>query len=423
MTKRALSACRLISVSLLLLCSCSTEVKFAAIDTSKPIEGVIYHLPSTEITFTSTYQLDTCGSAPEIRIVAVQIKEDIIADRDPSATYMLNHEGLTNWLKMVESAKVELHPTGTLKSVTYKAQDKTREIIKEGFGAAKNIALAASGIPPMPRAMADTGIGEYCNAATIDALVKKLTLETAIQQLKNRLDTELINFAANPNANGSQTIDLIHNQLDKASQRLAAVRSQLQISSSVTYLPHRSRLTSQIAPQPHHFFKWFGDNIIRAPSDIQQILTMTVTLARSGHGTFKSCPGTPNAGILYRIPDYYTMNIQHNGRTADIKDVPILQLGCVGRFEVKNGLFQNNVHEISFNGSGSLESFHFADNAARAHQLMGTINDVVSEAGSFESQRLSQQAELDKKKKERLDAEKERIRAERELAEERTKQN
>ena len=91
-------------------------------------------------------------------------------------------------------------------------------------------------------------------------------------------------------------------------------------------------------------------------------------------------------------------------------------------FEVTNGPFQNNVHEINFNGNGGLESFHFADNAARAQQLIGTINDIASETGSFESQHLSQQAELDKKKKEQLEAEKDRLKAERELAKERTKQ-
>lgn len=420
---KTLRSCGLTAISILLFSACSTEVKFAVIDTSKPIEGVVYHLPATEMSFTPTYQLDDCGSQPKIRIVALEVKEEVVADRRPKATYILNHQLLTDWLKMIESAKIELHPTGTLKSVTYKAQDKTREVIKEAFGAAKSIALAASGLPPMPRTMAAVAnVAEYCNTATKDALAKKLALETKIEALKDKLDVELGIFASNPDATRSQTIDLVQNQLDKAIQRLAAIKSgQLQISFSVKFFPLENHLVSQVSPKPHIFFKWFDDKVIMSPSDVEMILKMNVTLTKSNRGTFRSCPTNKNEGILYRIPDYYTMTIEHNGRNAEVKDVPILQLGCLARFEVKNGLWQNNVHEITFSGNGSLETFHFADNAARAQQLLGTINDAVSEAGSFESQRMSQQAELDKKKKERLDAERERIQAERELAEERAK--
>lgn len=424
MAMQTLRLCGLTAMSILLISACSTEVKFVPINTSKPIEGVVYHLPATVMSFTPTYQLDECGSQPRIKIAALEVKEEVGADRRPEATYILNHQLLTDWLKMIESAKIELHPTGTLKSVTYKAQDKTREVIKEAFGAAKSIALAASGLPPLPRAMKSVaGVSEYCNQATKDALTKKLALETKIEALKNKLDGELGGFASNPDAARSQTIDLIQNQLDKAIQRLAAIKSgQLQTSFSVKFFPLENQLVSQVSPKPHIFFKWFDNAVIANPSDIESLLKMNVTLKKSDLRTFQSCPTTKNEGILYRIPDYYTITIEHDGRNAEVKEIPILQLGCLARFEVKNGLWQNNVHEINFSGNGSLESFHFADNAARAQQLLGTINDAVSEAGSFESQRLSQQAELDKKKKERLDAEKERLKAERELAEERTKQ-
>src|SRR5262245_31317260 len=103
---KTLRLCGLTAISILLFSACTTEVKFAAIDIKKPIEGVVYHLPATEMSFTPTYQIDTCGRMPAIRIIAFEVGEDVVPDRQPSATYILNHKLLTDWLKMIESAKI-----------------------------------------------------------------------------------------------------------------------------------------------------------------------------------------------------------------------------------------------------------------------------------------------------------------------------
>ena len=134
-----------ILVSGLSLSVCWTKVEYEQVNPFRPITGVMYRLPATTLKLQATHEIISCDPL-DIRFSDITLTPEFAPDPEIDAAYMLNHDELRSGLKIIESAKIEL-TGGMLKKVTYKAQDQTRETIKEGVNTGIKLALAASGVP------------------------------------------------------------------------------------------------------------------------------------------------------------------------------------------------------------------------------------------------------------------------------------
>jgi hypothetical protein len=183
----------------LALCSCTTELTFSRIDPTERIEGVVYHLPATVLVVEATYELVNCIGDKIFEISDVTIKTEVVPDVEKTSTYILNHKKLRAGLKVIDTAKIELHPNRILKKVTYTAKDETREAIKDAAGVATKIGLLASGLPVPAKAGALAAM-PVCNKATEEALERKIMLKGQIKSLTQSLNDELAKFPKEKNA-------------------------------------------------------------------------------------------------------------------------------------------------------------------------------------------------------------------------------
>lgn len=123
--------------------ACSSSIVSVPIEQfdDGPVEGVVYHLPKTAYTVTSTVRLETCpGSGdPRLSFQNVQIDDEIVPDLSPSATYAVDAESFRKFAKKIEQANVQISD-GTIEQVNFDTVDQTGEIVADSVGLVAEIA-------------------------------------------------------------------------------------------------------------------------------------------------------------------------------------------------------------------------------------------------------------------------------------------
>lgn len=131
----------IIAASLALLPACTAQIASRPVTDNTVTEGLVYQLPATKITITTTHELTQCTPRPETRIVGATATTSLVPDDRPESTFAIDTTALQTGSKTIPIAQFNLSEN-ILTGVNYQAKDKSGEII----GQVAEIAAAVKGI-------------------------------------------------------------------------------------------------------------------------------------------------------------------------------------------------------------------------------------------------------------------------------------
>ncbi|MCU7867418.1 MAG: hypothetical protein KZQ98_02645 [Candidatus Thiodiazotropha sp. (ex Lucinoma borealis)] len=116
---------------------CTTSVesmplkKYSTVKELKNVvpQGIVYQLPTTALDYEVNYRLVSCEPF-QIDLHDSTVTPVTAVDQSLESTFIIDPREMTNWLKTVDEAKVELS-NGLLSIVTYEVDDKSRSALSQ----------------------------------------------------------------------------------------------------------------------------------------------------------------------------------------------------------------------------------------------------------------------------------------------------
>lgn len=350
------------------------------------VKGPIYHLPATKLSFTLAYKLNQCAASAEIALDKVTINSPtVIPDQSAGATFAIDPKELTNWMKALESAKLELQG-GLLKTVNYKAKDKTQETVASAVSFLSKVPLLAAGV---------AGLANPCTSEA-DALVKRRDdLRTRLSQLSDTRGKVLDALVSGKDLS-KDAVEGLSAKFKAASElmtqvgtELASVEKGLTVEHTVTAVPDRKASYIDLPVDASWFTQW--------ASSTATVDTVRVSLSPvNGAMPFATkCDGcVEDKGIYYRDPALADIKVQlvkpggtpvHLGTTTQA----VFQLGRVGFLPITNGTFESSSVTVEQDANGYLTSIEYKSDAARAKALFDTLDSTAGTVTNAKVQQIN----------------------------------
>jgi len=428
--------------------SCTTSVDSNSASSETSLAGVIYHLSTTQLTTEITYELAGCKQGDKIHLIDIKVSSQAVPDRSPDATYAINTKKLSNWLKTVDVARVELDD-GRLTKISYDAADHSGEVIAS---VAKTV--ASFGIPGAPVALgAIVGSGEStrnfqallsCNEATRRAADERAYLERLMVDMAKRREKLYDGFLEGKEDFGSKIDDL--------EARIAKVEASLESLVSeklrATYVKHwtptwpksrnsgaiqqrvegsqKQNISIEVIPDAIVVLPWFRqpfkinpkdnspnegpakvggpnqgdraaqaiDNSIEEALDLilkPSVLKITLTPNRNSEAYGIMAEG----GVKYRIPASVSIKME-SPYLGELKmgTAEFLQFGPIATLNFENRAFQDNKLEVTFDTNGALNVYEYVESASRLKALTNAADMASRSVLSAEKTSLDRQKEI-----------------------------
>lgn len=180
------------TVCLGLMAGCTTGIVSNPLSSSvaKVSDGLTYHLRSSAIKLSATYRLTDCKT-PTAQLEGLTLSELTTKDGREGAVFTIDTKELAAGSKVFDTT-ISLQD-GFIKSVNYKATDKTGEIIKDIATLAVKLPIAASIMALTPGEFTDAGFA--CHPETALKVQRYQQHQTLITKAYGVLDTLQLKLA------------------------------------------------------------------------------------------------------------------------------------------------------------------------------------------------------------------------------------
>lgn len=242
-----------------LVSGCTTHLQSQKHAGSGIIHGLTYHLPEMHYDVEVRRVLTRCPEVPDRTHAAPtgQIEFDISATATPRTVagpaLAIDYQSLATWTKTTDFL-VERYPSGILKSVNAKVDDRTSEVMTQAFKALVSVGKIAIGLPSGGATSTDGELNYFlaCSSEVKQVLsalpgLKKSAKEKelALKKAAKALD----DFEAahkevpRPNDVAAQATELVRAKLaaqqafDDANGNLADAMKSITVVSRFTYVP------------------------------------------------------------------------------------------------------------------------------------------------------------------------------------------
>lgn len=441
-------------ITVFFLSSCATKIVSHPIDNSMPAKGIAYNLPATELSYSMTLRLKSCDTDKPFEIIDATLTKKIVADRK-NGSYMIDPTQLSNWSKTIPLAKLEINE-GLLTHVSYQAKDETANIIKNTASLVGEVAMQSflpikipssllSGTPLMgflrnfqlpsdkPRKKEKL---MFCNPATKEALEEYVELTKNFKLLKKNLRETQLKLSENiENDNDRKKIleryTHIKNSITDTEEQITKIEKLLTIQYIKTFIPNSNKQSFEAKLDASQLLKWLNDDGLEGIEEWAKENTLTFTISECAPSDNMNIGNNPASNssnkdndsameyLFYKIPALCKLIITKNNTiTLSDKSIELMQYGKLSAIEIKNGAFQDNSHDITFDEkTGELKSFEFKDNKARGVEAIGGVTEATKIAGSIEKNQIDKALEIEKKRKEYFTTLKEAIEAQKKVEE------
>ena len=448
----------IILITVFFLSSCATKIVSHPINNSMPAKGIAYNLPATELSYSMTLRLKSCDTDKPFEIIDATLTKKIVADRK-NGSYMIDPTQLSNWSKTIPLAKFEINE-GLLTHVSYQAKDETANIIKNTASLVGEVAMQ-SFLPvkmPLPSIRPISLLRHQkafqlllkqdqkkenlmiCNHATKVALDEYIELTKNFKLLKKNLRETQLKLSENIKEDNDRkklrerNTD-IKNSITDTEEQITKIEKLLTIQYIETFIPNNNMQSFKAKLDASQLLKWLNfDDGLKELEKWAEENTLTFTISECAPSENMNIGNNPASNpstkdnhrameyLFYKIPALCKLIITKNEKdypiTLSTKSIELMQYGKLSAIEIKNGAFQDNSHDITFDEkTGELKSFEFKDNKARAVEAIGGVTEATKIAGSIEENQIDKALEIEKKRKEYFTTLKETIEAQKKVEE------
>lgn len=424
---------------------CTTSVesmplkKYSTVELKDVVpQGIVYQLPTTALDYEVKYRLVNCEPF-QIDLHDSTVTPVTVVDQSLESTFVIDPREMTNWLKTVDEAKVELN-NGLLSIVTYEVDDKSRGALSQLAKVALRFGTVSTPGAPNLSAIADTKF-EFVDGDTSVSICKdefggsngyldkaNKTKEKIIA-LKGTFIAAQTAFKKNPTIENGKNLEKAKADLNKEKAKYSAL-----IEGKLTYT-HKERFYPILpGPTPGILYKhtptiprdlivlWINvdsADTTRIDNIQTKLLDMIgIDIVIKGKATNTYSKADTYDGIYYRSPTIHQLLAQRTNNPVSplsSKMVSFFQFGPLAAIPISNGLFQNNRYSIIFNDDGSLKSFEYKEKRARLEEGLTALDETSGILEDSEKSAIEKETALLKAEKERTDAEKELLESQGEL--------
>lgn len=428
----------------LLHSGCTTHLEVGRGDPSiaSSRRGIAYFLPFTQFENAITWSI-ACDKTGVASLVP-KVESTAKAARDPSEIYVIDYTSLDAWTK-TSSVKVDFYDSGAIKAINAAADDRTAEIAGKALTAIGKVAkfAAVGGL--------DSTVPK-CSKSALDGLTDVSTAKGNVTRLTNRLATETASLdavTARVLRSGDSTSDSVRRSHDRLIGKVAATQFELDRSKAelIGALTAVSYTETTIFPEASNAFesttpatvpdkqlqKWLeplSSTQREAFADLFSIYFQLSSLKGWEKGvsyddTRVSTKESRKAGLRYRVGVPGTLSVCQGAKCSDdlsitkevIAELPIniLQRGTTFYLPFSSAPFTNAGLNATFTEGGVLTSAGYEQKRTSGEAVVGiadlladqvvTLGGAIHEAKNTKLEKLKEQTELAKARKDLADAE------------------
>ena len=429
----------------LILTGCTTQLEVGrgnpAVASSR--RGIAYFLPFTQFENAITWSI-ACDKAGAASLVP-KVESTAKAARDPSEVYVIDYTSLDAWTK-TSSVKVDFYDSGAIRAINASADDRTAEIAGKALTAIGKVAkFAAVG--------GDDSTVPECSKYALDSLKDVGTAKDKVAKLTNRLTAETASLdalTARVLRSGDSTSESVRRSHDRLIGQVAGTQFELERAKaelvgtleSVTYedtivFPETSDAFESANPAKvpdKQLQKWLNPLSPTKRDAFADLFTLYFQLSslrgwEKGVGYDDASVSTKEsrrAGLRYRVGVPGTLSVCQGAKCSDdlattkeiIAELPIniLQRGTTFYLPFSSAPFTNAGLNATFTEGGVLTSAGYEQKRAKGEAVAGladlladqivTVGGAVRDAKTTKLDKLKEQTELAKARKDLADAEK-----------------
>lgn len=399
------------AIMLVPLASACASINSSSYASHRVTDGILYKLPEKVYTATVTYSLDSCDSSPTgsgttatpASVVKMSTDDLTIASAlAPSSEqkdwYFINPAALNSVFSSIDPATIELNQ-GMLTKVGLKSKGMGTDVIK----------LAAT----VARVLDAPPTTVSCTTEARDALKSKADIETEIAALRSAIKAVEAAAPASLSEDQARLLERLDGQLTGAKARKAKhVEEKLTKKVTVQYRPGPDKNSHSAFPPAEAFSGWFGNTITKDWLKRKAAIAFAVAnQVSTGSAAAPPSRGFGYNGIYYRRPA--VADISAAFESGGIRTVHVLrgeripQLGTLARVGVEGTVLGSRGVSLEFDADGDLKKYEMSSGSILADTESAAGSLITAAEGDpdkTELQKLTEEVDLLKKKKERIDA-------------------
>jgi hypothetical protein len=374
-------------------------------------DGILYKLPEKVYTATVTYSLDSCnpgllptnanwgtaGSVVKMSTQDLTIASSLVPSTAEEDWYFINPAALNSVFSSIDPATIELNQ-GMLTKVGLKSKGTMTDVVK----------LAAS----VARVFDSLPTTVNCTPGARDALKTKGEIDDQIAALKKAISAIETAAPASLTEDQARLLERLDGQLAAAKARKAKhVEEELTKTVAVLYRPKRDADSYSAAPPSEAFGGWFGTSItegwLGSNAAIEFALKDPV---KTGNTAAVPSRGFGYKGVYYRRPAVADLSASYTsgGITTvhTLRGERIPQLGTLARVAVEGTVLGSRGVALEFDADGDLKKYEMSSGSilTDAESAAGAIATAAEGTDTSELEKLTEEVDILKKKKERIDA-------------------
>ncbi len=367
--------------------ACSTALEVEHLESNKardkPIEGVVYYLPTGLVDTTVTRRITSCRTKQSDPIAQFKMTAEVTVRYVPDLAepLLIDYEELNSPLKQ---SKVELafYENNTLKSVNADLRDRSRAILANVGRAAVQVAKTIFRPADVPESIPLTDLQDPCVPETKVALIKVALLRNQIAE-KQR---EYLNSGVDRRPAVEAAIAELKQQLLTFEQQLTHREQYLGIEPLFDAAGEWHTL---LPPELGVFQKFFKPSVVQTAAMELTDGTTVRLQAQSFQAALRATPdvahGKTRGALVYRQPGPVTLQLCKGDNCSNAENVMsraehlLPQAGFRAVLPLRNGAFDENVLTASFSPSGGLEKFSYSTEA-QLEAASGALADAAATA-------------------------------------------